>query len=74
MPEAAAWVSVGELRDADTLLSPRELRAMRIWEGLVLIVVVRNRAGSQTIVYTGVSPIIALPPSGPSEITSTRRF
>ena len=36
MPAAAAWVSVGELRDAEGLLGPRELRAMRIWEGLVL--------------------------------------
>ena len=36
MPAAAAWVSVGELRDAEGLFSPRELRAMRMWEGLVL--------------------------------------
>ena len=36
MPAAAAWVSVGELRDADGLLCPRELRAMRMWEGFVL--------------------------------------
>lgn len=37
MPEAAAWVSVGELSEADGLLGPRELRAMRIWDGLVVI-------------------------------------
>lgn len=30
IPEAAAWVSVGELREADGLLSPRELRAIRM--------------------------------------------
>lgn len=33
IPEAAAWVSIGELRDADGLLGPRELRAMRMCEG-----------------------------------------
>ena len=37
MPAAAAWVSVGELRDADVReeegLGPRELRAMRRCEG-----------------------------------------
>lgn len=37
MPDAAAWVSVGELSEADGLLGPRELRAMRIWEGLVVM-------------------------------------
>jgi hypothetical protein len=35
MPEAAACVSVGELRDAEGLFGPRELRAMRMCEGLV---------------------------------------
>ena len=39
MPAAAAWVSVGELRDAEGLLGPRELRAMRMWDGLVLSMV-----------------------------------
>lgn len=39
MPAAAAWVSVGELRDADGLC-PRELRAMRIKEGFVVIALV----------------------------------
>jgi hypothetical protein len=33
MPAAAACVSVGELRDADGLCVPRELRAMRMCEG-----------------------------------------
>lgn len=40
MPEAAACVSVGELRAADGLFEPRELRAIKIWDGLVDIVVV----------------------------------
>lgn len=44
MPAAAACVSVGELRDADGLLCPRELRAMRIWEGLVLIMGLSTQA------------------------------
>lgn len=30
IPDAAAWVSVGELREAEGLLSPRELRAIRM--------------------------------------------
>lgn len=30
IPAAAAWVSVGELRDAEGLLGPRELRAIRM--------------------------------------------
>jgi hypothetical protein len=38
IPAAAACVSVGELRDAETFDGPRELRAMRIWDGLVVIV------------------------------------
>ena len=37
IPEAAAWVSVGELREAAGLFRPRELRAIRMWDGLVLI-------------------------------------
>lgn len=39
MPEAAACVSVGLDKEADGLFAPRELRAMRICEGLVLLVV-----------------------------------
>lgn len=39
MPAAAACVSVGELRDAIGLLGPRELRAMRMCEGFVVIAV-----------------------------------
>jgi hypothetical protein len=35
IPEAAAWVSVGELRDAEGLLRPPEFRAMRMCDGLV---------------------------------------
>ena len=38
IPAAAACVSVGELRDAETFDWPRELRAMRICGGLVVIV------------------------------------
>jgi hypothetical protein len=38
IPAAAACVSVGELNDAETFNGPRELRAMRIWDGLVVIV------------------------------------
>jgi len=37
MPAAAAWVSVGELRGA--LDWPREFRAMRMCDGLVVIAV-----------------------------------
>ena len=38
IPDAAACVSVGELREAEGLLRPRELRAMRICDGFVVIV------------------------------------
>ncbi|SRR6266436_1651217 len=39
IPAAAAWVSVGELRDAEVIFDwPRELRAMRMCDGLVVIV------------------------------------
>jgi hypothetical protein len=37
IPEAAACVSVGELRAAEGLLGPLELRAMRMCEGFVVI-------------------------------------
>jgi hypothetical protein len=37
IPAAAACVSVGELRAAEGLLGPLELRAMRIWDGFVVI-------------------------------------
>lgn len=36
-PEAAAWVSVGELSAAAVLFTPREFRAMRIWDGLLMV-------------------------------------
>ena len=36
MPDAAAWVSVGELSAADGLLGPLECLAMRMCEGLVV--------------------------------------
>ena len=55
MPAAAAWVSVGELSDAEGLLGPRELRAMRMWEGLVLSMLRRRSGGRQhrlTLVLT----------------------
>ena len=42
MPAAAACVSVGELRAAVVLDGPRELRAMRMWDGLVVIRVQRR--------------------------------
>ena len=42
MPAAAAWVSVGELRAAVVFDGPRELRAMRRWDGLVVIRVQRR--------------------------------
>lgn len=38
MPEAAACVSVGELREAAGLLRPRELRAIRMCDGFVVMV------------------------------------
>lgn len=37
IPEAAACVSVGELRAADGLLDPLEFLAIRMWDGLVVI-------------------------------------
>lgn len=37
MPDAAACVSVGELREAEGLLCPRELRAIRRYDGLVVM-------------------------------------
>lgn len=37
IPAAAAWVSVGELSEADGPLRPRELRAMRMWDGLDIV-------------------------------------
>jgi hypothetical protein len=37
IPAAAACVSVGELREAIGLLGPRELRAMRMCDGFVVI-------------------------------------
>jgi uncharacterized membrane protein len=37
IPAAAACVSVGELRAAVVFDGPRELRAMRMWDGLVAI-------------------------------------
>lgn len=38
IPAAAACVSVGELRDAEVMFDwPRELRAMRMCDGLVVI-------------------------------------
>ena len=41
IPAAAACVSIGELRDAEVMFDwPRELRAMRMWDGLVVIAVV----------------------------------
>ena len=52
MPEAAAWVSVGELRDAEGLW-PLELRAMRMWDGFVVI------AGRESIaspIQPGIEP------------------
>jgi hypothetical protein len=45
MPAAAACVSVGELREADGLFGPRELRAMSIWEGLVVMAI--RKVGSR---------------------------
>jgi hypothetical protein len=41
IPEAAAWVSVGELREADGLIlfGPREFRAIKMCEGFVVIAV-----------------------------------
>jgi len=39
IPEAAACVSVGELKAAAGLLIPRELRAMSMWDGFVLMMV-----------------------------------
>jgi hypothetical protein len=46
MPAAAAWVSVGELRDADGLLGPLECLAMRMCDGLVVMKVKGNGSGS----------------------------
>ena len=40
MPDAAACVSVGELSAALGLFGPRELRAMRMCDGFVVIVLV----------------------------------
>ena len=37
IPAAAACVSVGELRAAVVVDGPRELRAMSMWDGLVVI-------------------------------------
>ena len=37
IPAAAACVSVGELRAAVVFDGPRELRAMRMWDGLVVM-------------------------------------
>lgn len=51
IPEAAAWVSVGELSEADGLFGPRELRAMRIWEGLVVITRTKMRGYSNFKYY-----------------------
>ena len=39
IPDAAAWVSVGELRAAEVFDWPREFRAMRMCDGLVVICV-----------------------------------
>ena len=63
MPEAAAWVSVGELREAEGLW-PLELRAMRMWDGFVVI------AGRESIG----SPFQAQPcrSTGNKAITLTR--
>lgn len=49
MPDAAACVSDGELRDADGLLVPREFLAIRIWEGFEAITVVSTRNASRYI-------------------------
>jgi len=37
MPAAAACVSVGELREAEGLLCPRELRAISRYDGFVVM-------------------------------------
>lgn len=62
IPDAAAWVSVGELKAAAGVLRPRELRAMRIWDGLVLI--------PSCVKWTAIN-CLQFPLRGESEIPAT---
>lgn len=52
IPAAAAWVSVGELREADGLIlfGPREFRAIKMCEGFVVIAVSAESATKRLVV------------------------
>ena len=53
IPAAAACVSVGELREAEVIFDwPRELRAMRMCDGLVVITDLRYPEQGSSLVNT----------------------